>query len=834
MGAKGIEIREVTFAPFLNGDQSINNLKTSVGTLNKCNVEFDHTLSWETENGELVKVTDISIGATPVFRFELDREDKEFYQSFEIGNRATVDHANGLFNYEGTVQFVSESVLELVITLMGSGGQNGNEGYFGDPAILFRNYQVPDIFELRYNLGRSSVKGYTNFFDGGQQIFENVESDYVIGTEYESTPKTGAVANWKNPQVPRADLERRSIRQDSQVAGYYNERTLLNRYKYRNIDLIVPFFNEKWQENYDEGTIPDEFRGQETLKIYFELKIWLGTEKIKEPFTYEFEQIVEVGWLNENGNGGFSDFTNEGLTYFNTTKQRPSTGLSISDETAVSGRITQTQGDFVVGDSVQITLFKKVDFEEYFESKLSNAFTYLYSAQVIELDNTNLLSRGLIEIQNLNTTITNTKTLDFTFDHTPSNYGKSRLELGDEYILLFTIYNEAGTGLCTAIQLDNNPYEIDTDQLGLIDCLGGRINDPDELPADLDNALNDGYSSVDLWNEDGVIGYWLLRQQAAQNTRIVSLNFRLISNRDSAKNGATDYLNPEDYVLIQEKNIPLEVVGEDVVPIYTGFEQRAFNLADDDIFKDIRVSTFGADPNFRDISIMAAFKIDWQNWVRLQNVPFDFYNPADSFNGYNKRSSNYSQKPSADPFGVRAVLIAEMQNTENEFTTEYAYEIPITVFNYGEDQNTRLGNPADWIGEIITEKEDGTNLNGKVLTTENTVFKIHWVNTSGLLPSIEYWFMHRIEETAQPAFDIWELSTLRNPLPAAPLQPLTGELNVKITSDGAGGYFSECVVDYTKLKKGTSYKLSGRIGKSEEAAGQEAGYSLGYTLGFYS
>ena len=158
----------------------------------------------------------------------------------------------------------------------------------------------------------------------------------------------------------------------------------------------------------------------------------------------------------------------------------------------------------------------------------------------------------------------------------------------------------------------------------------------------------------------------------------------------------------------------------------------------------------------------------------------------------------------------------------------------MTVFDYGEDKHTRQGDFPDFSVDIFTERLDGTDLGGSVLTGEPTKIKAHFINNGRVSGSQPFWFMIRLEEAQQPSFDIWEISTLRQPLTNSPLAPLDGEQTVRVYSDGADGYFVECQTNPDELSQGTGYKISARIGANEDGVGLGYGYSLGYTIGFDS
>ena len=415
--------------------------------------------------------------------------------------------------------------------------------------------------------------------------------------------------------------------------------------------------------------------------------------------------------------------------------------------------------------------------------------------------------------------------------HKSSVSSEQSLDIGDEYILIVTIWDQLNDQLVNVLA-DDNTYTRFTDETGLVEYIQGKIFDPDSNPLDIDNQ---GYTSGDFWNEDGLSIGFKFRQTPSQFGEITNLEFKLIAVRDGAADGRNDYSNENDVVYIQDYQIPFSTVAKNPngLPIYQGNDLRQFNLNDDNPFKQVFVNTVD-NTTETEVNINCAFKVNWQYWNELQNVPDVFFNSNDAFNGFNERTSNYSQKPSGDEYNVKAVLFVTCENRLTPFETTYAYEIPINVYDCNEDQYTRQGNFPDWTGELFTEKVDGTDLNGKVLTSEVTVIKIHWINNGRVSGLDDYWFKTRIQESSQPQFDIWEISNLEDPANNNLLGAVLGETRLKVYSDGLDGFWTECQTIPSRLSQGSSYILSGRIGKNDAGQTQGFGFSLGFSTGFNS
>ena len=258
MDIRGLESRAVSFNPFLNGNApALNYFKGSVGHLANFNLAFNHELTFFAEPGEVITVYNLG---NNVWRFELPYDSEEFENMFKIGDYVAVDHSNNWWNYEGTVRFVSNNAIELNVSVFGFGGGQNREGTYSGNGILFSNYAIPQLVEFRYSLNGSDSRDLTNLFDGGQQIYI---ADYSQGFGAVGMTKgSGSVKNWSRSNNPPAFSLPQRIKKP-QIAGVFPERTLVNVFNMNGIDIVVPFWSEDWEDNFNEGTIPDIFKGEQ-------------------------------------------------------------------------------------------------------------------------------------------------------------------------------------------------------------------------------------------------------------------------------------------------------------------------------------------------------------------------------------------------------------------------------------------------------------------------------------------------------------------------------------------------------------------------------------------
>tara|TARA_R110000782_G_scaffold67351_1_gene136108 strand:- start:993 stop:1565 length:573 start_codon:yes stop_codon:yes gene_type:complete len=133
---------------------------------------------------------------------------------------------------------------------------------------------------------------------------------------------------------------------------------------------------------------------------------------------------------------------------------------------------------------------------------------------------------------------------------------------------------------------------------------------------------------------------------------------------------------------------------------------------------------------------------------------------------------------------------------------------PLTVYDYDLDGNV----VTEWSATIETfDPITLTNLSGAILTGQNTLFKITWVNSGGAVTDLtDFTAIHRIEETDQNGYNIDEVGTLYSYPSNNRVIPKSGFTNLDIFLL-AGNVVTECLIDGSQLNSGVGYNLSGKI-----------------------
>lgn len=241
---------------------------------------------------------------------------------------------------------------------------------------------------------------------------------------------------------------------------------------------------------------------------------------------------------------------------------------------------------------------------------------------------------------------------------------------------------------------------------------------------------------------------------------------------------------------------------------------RNFNELSNSDFRIVRLWTApGPSDEITSYSVLVGFKVNWQKWV--QNIGSDviFYDPSEPFDNLNNRTSNYSE---LNDYRIRAALTVGVQNYDvlkaKDIITEYKNcTIPLVVRDFGKDGSRTVW--TDTAPTIKTYTEDGlTDLEGGLLYGANTLVVMTWTRNAATSMLVgDMVAMHRIEPDNSPTQDYIEyFGSLGNNIETQ-LGPVAGSSDLKITKVSTTVVTTKCLVDGTKITKGITYNISGRI-----------------------
>lgn len=213
-----------------------------------------------------------------------------------------------------------------------------------------------------------------------------------------------------------------------------------------------------------------------------------------------------------------------------------------------------------------------------------------------------------------------------------------------------------------------------------------------------------------------------------------------------------------------------------------------------------------------------AFKLRYEDWLQKVDVPNEFFDKTELNNGLNHDWFHYLN---TDGWGVyffsiiEAVVNGELVKYKNTYRIEFKdYDqnenVDTAIRYYRQSDNTLLNVPA-------------------ILTNEPTRIEIDFqITDDGIWNPNSNYAVTTIEiDKGAGAFSMRQLSSVWGRENDNPLKPIDGETKLKISIDGTAKILTtSCVVDPELLEKGSTYRITGRVGCFEFENNQEVDLGL--------
>jgi hypothetical protein len=309
-------------------------------------------------------------------------------------------------------------------------------------------------------------------------------------------------------------------------------------------------------------------------------------------------------------------------------------------------------------------------------------------------------------------------------------------------------------------------------------------------------GVDAGFSSITQWNEDGFTMEGSFDLDLNKDAVLNTLEFRLI-----AENSVSGSFFELDSFVFNVAN-PIVVSGVQQFNLIT---DRGYNLENGSQFNDVSLTTGGLAAGLQTYNLRFSQKISWQDWIANNLVDSIFYDNTKPNDNLNNKSSNYSN---LNGYNIKLSMFSNLSGTNDLGVggiTDYHILTPaLTVYDYDVS-------PV-WSATIETFNPNNlTDLSGAILTGQNTLFRITWVNSGGPVTDLtDFTAIHRIEETDQNGYDIDEVGTLYSYPSNNRVIPKGGFTNLDMYLD-SGNVVTECLIDGSQLNSGIAYNISGKI-----------------------
>jgi hypothetical protein len=214
----------------------------------------------------------------------------------------------------------------------------------------------------------------------------------------------------------------------------------------------------------------------------------------------------------------------------------------------------------------------------------------------------------------------------------------------------------------------------------------------------------------------------------------------------------------------------------------------------------------------KNYSIYYGFKIRWEDWILRSNVPVDFFDNTQLNNGFNNDWYHYIN--TSDYVVEYAIYtVGKLNGVSKNYRN--GYQLIFEDYNVNEniDHEIKTYKYSDLtVLDAGTDLDTGLPMHG-ILDSENTLVEIKYVNNLSdwntqnqyAITCLEVW-------RGSGQYDLYEISTLYIPRNDSPLKPITGQSKLKLEYTTPNTIKTSCLIDPSYLIGADKYKISGRIG----------------------
>jgi hypothetical protein len=565
------------------------------------------------------------------------------------------------------------------------------------------------------------------------------------------------------------------------------------RFTIEHVFVINPFYLESWLSNFEDGTVPDLLNGLNSLKYAFEFEF---RTLLSNPNTSKIARIENnlgsVGWFDENYNGFNNLYSIDSIVYTDTVSGASCDGLQKGSMTKV---VITVNGTFNLGDNYGLIVTMCTGEDKYISTSNNLEKIFLFDDLIFEENGGYVGGSYNGIISSVAANIVGSQ-LVITANIVYSSTQQLQIITDSKYIIGVIVADDTlsyGSSDKVTLLADYNTYVDSADITDLMYVTGFEmfqhfVTDP---------TVVTGTTKADIWNEDGLcfkFDFWIdLNLDALLN----SLKFLVIAY-DSTTG---------DYFILDQYSVNMNnvIISGGVQQINIS-DSRGYKLNASDYFDKVVITTETNIAGKQYYKMYIGQKTSWQDWLLNTDVDTVFYDSSKPNNNLNYKASNYSN---LNNYQIKFALLANIYGTNTigiSGNTDYLILSPdITTYDYDL--------PATWTSTMQTFTEDeSVDLDLAIRTDANTLFRVRWARISAFNVGYNFWAIHRIEESQESGKNIYELSSVISSISNNILKPVSGSTLLKVTVDPfTTTVITDCLIDYTKLDKTKSYKISARL-----------------------
>lgn len=705
----------------------------------------------------------------------------------------------GVTTFSGTIAYLDENKVSITVTSgtpPSDGQEDGVSGYYAH-VLVGTQKPLNAIYSFCINENDDPFNEFSIIDNTLQSFYKE-----SISNLYEN-------ATWKDIYKGQytGTMYIRTASDSTRNIRYLNYASVLN-YEIQHV-FTIPFWREEEESNLDDNIIIDDLNGDKSYKYAFKFDLRTSLKNNKTSKAFVFDSIKgNVGYFNESFNGFGVNYSVANVTLTDLGNSNAVDGLVVNSTTRVQLDLISDLGTFVSDQKIILGHSYLAPENEY--SKTLTTFDTNLIYETVRVT-TGVLPSSSTIFKNYSSTFYTTGLIKIQFEiEYPIEYQE---KLSDE------------TSFLLFVDVFDNANIEDSDKAKIIIKKANHLKDSDVtdlvfgqhlylFPHDknLDISL-DGFTDYKGFIEDGFginCKFWL----SSLVQRIDRMQLKIISIN---ANG--------DYFELFSRDLNKDTLVFNGSYWDGGYTKGlGYNLAENSKFniESLTALDFASIPatgGARVFELKTALKIPYQNWISNNNVPNSFFNINEENNNQNYDSSNYDVSDYTLKLALEMDLI-----TDEEVSTTYRILSNALVVN-GFSEST------DYTMEIKTLTESDVDTDGLLLKNQKTIIKGILTQLSGDFTDISgVWAVIRIEEKDSQSTNNYELSSIYPSFLNNPLIPLAGETNVKIELN-LGKIEVSCMVDNDLLNKSVDYRISVRVGKTDEVIVLGA-YNVGYSDGY--
>lgn len=719
---------------------------------------------------------------------------------FSIGDHVAMTYIDSTGAWHGTYEFDILSINDLVMTTTTIQIPSGAVLVDGAYTIMTLYGRTP-LTALIYSFGL--IENSENFnivskVSGNDQSYYGSSIGYDTGGGVRST-------SWVN--LSTLGTYQDWVTGTARIRYLNNPDANTQRFEIEHTFIINPYYLEGELTNLQNNLIPTLLNGLNSLKYSFksEFRTVLSNPNTSKIFIEE-QQLGSVGWFGENFNGFNNDYSIVAIAYQDTLTTAVSNGLLIADKTTVTIQVAKASGSISSSERFGVYCSFLPPASEYQDKTTTLVANFMYDVATNTVGAASV--SGLDYIRNVSATSVFggdiTITFDVQFSSTQAALIMSHFLNGDANYLIGVEIGQSSltNGNSDRVNLlaDVNTFDESADISGLVTGFNMSF-----IPYNYITTDGLSYSFLNIWNEhnffiQGSFTLELLALSAVLNSFKISVIARDI-NGNEFELDSYDFNFPNTTVLISGDYYQLvDFETTRNYPLITGDEKNIVKM-----WIDPTTLVAGKKPVYK---FQLGQKVSWEDWISNLNVDTNFIDTTKTENNRNFKTSNYSNQLNYDIYVKCSMNVYGVSSNGNSGNTDYIYRSPkFSIYDYDKDKNVT----PNFTQVVETFDVTGTtNLGGKILVGQDTLFKITWTQASADILDISgYWAVHRIEETFETSKNLHELGTVRTAMSNNILKPITGSF---LTKTLVGGKLeTTCLIDGSQVVAGKNYNLSGEI-----------------------